>query len=406
VVYEGERRINLLGLQEVTDLFAVGEGVPARDYDKIRLTVSDPEFVKKDSSGNVIETVSGPDIHLVANGKIDLNPKKPFSVTSGGTLAVLMDFDAKKSVKITETGSGKFILRPVVFVEVLNDLSDKKVQVEGRIVSIDSENQTFILERGSHQILFKVGEGTLAGEPGTAEGDAMYRILVRTDSETRIFLEDGLPGIFESLQVIDRVIVRGILSIGKGLELQARFIKIGDLLKLRGTVIGELNVDHQIEVELAAGQILSGTILVHLGPQTLIFDPTTKDALNPEDLLLGDGVLVEGVFRVALGVFEATTVLFLPPEEQISDHLVGTIEAIDSLAQTFVVRDSTGGSVTVSLADPSLILWVKHEDGTAILLIESIEFADLQVGDTVDLYGDIDEVLIDQMVAKIILVEG
>ena len=46
VLFSGARRINLLALQEVEDLFTVNEDVPAGSYGKIRLSISDPEFVK------------------------------------------------------------------------------------------------------------------------------------------------------------------------------------------------------------------------------------------------------------------------------------------------------------------------------------------------------------------------
>jgi len=40
----------------------------------------------------------------------------PFEVKEGGTISILLDFDAEKSVKITKTGGDnpRYLLRPVI----------------------------------------------------------------------------------------------------------------------------------------------------------------------------------------------------------------------------------------------------------------------------------------------------
>ncbi len=44
-----------------------------------------------------------------------------FEVTTGGTVEIILDFDAKKSILVVEAGvSLKFILRPVIVVESIN----------------------------------------------------------------------------------------------------------------------------------------------------------------------------------------------------------------------------------------------------------------------------------------------
>jgi len=86
----------------VTDVLAE-EDLPAGFYTKIRLGVSQASMVFKD------QTVV--DLKLDSR-KVDVNV--PFEVVASDPLIVTLDFDAAASLHIVETGSGKYILRPVV----------------------------------------------------------------------------------------------------------------------------------------------------------------------------------------------------------------------------------------------------------------------------------------------------
>ncbi len=52
---------------------------------------------------------------------------------------VRIDLDAKNSIHIHETGKFKYQFRPVVFIEVLQDMNDRLLSVGGTIESIDTE---------------------------------------------------------------------------------------------------------------------------------------------------------------------------------------------------------------------------------------------------------------------------
>ena len=55
------------------------------------------------------------------SGKIDLNPQGGFEVVAGEALAIELDLDLDKSIKLKEAGkSGKCIFRPVIFVDIYN----------------------------------------------------------------------------------------------------------------------------------------------------------------------------------------------------------------------------------------------------------------------------------------------
>jgi len=85
-----------------TALLASGE-VPAGDYSRIRLEVSDATLVYKDSTTQSLK---------IESNKVDVPIQ--FHVTVGMDNSVTLDFNAAASVQVNDTASGTFILRPVV----------------------------------------------------------------------------------------------------------------------------------------------------------------------------------------------------------------------------------------------------------------------------------------------------
>jgi hypothetical protein len=85
-----------------TALLASGE-VPAGDYERIRLEVSDATLIYKDGTSEPLK---------IDSNKVDV--PIPFHVLEGAETGVTLDFDAGASVQVNETGNGKLILRPVV----------------------------------------------------------------------------------------------------------------------------------------------------------------------------------------------------------------------------------------------------------------------------------------------------
>lgn len=133
---DGMEMLDLLRLENFSNLFAITEDVPVGAYEKIRLTVDDLVLVREvdDGSGGVVLEEIRP--KLPGGGKLDLNPRGSFFVVPGATLLLEIDMDAKKSVKVVFTGvTEKVIFRPVAFVRVLNDPRDmeKLARVHGTI---------------------------------------------------------------------------------------------------------------------------------------------------------------------------------------------------------------------------------------------------------------------------------
>ena len=86
----------------LTDLLAE-DMLPAGFYQKVRLVVSDARVVFTDDTEEPLK---------IESHKVDI--VIPFELMEGDDMAILLDFDAEASVKVTPTGSGRYILRPVV----------------------------------------------------------------------------------------------------------------------------------------------------------------------------------------------------------------------------------------------------------------------------------------------------
>ncbi len=86
----------------VTELLAEGD-LPVGFYTKLRLGVPEANMVFKDQTVVALK---------IDSHKVDIN--LPFEIAQSESLIVTLDFDAAASLHVVGTGSGKYILRPVV----------------------------------------------------------------------------------------------------------------------------------------------------------------------------------------------------------------------------------------------------------------------------------------------------
>lgn len=131
-----DKSIDLLTLQGKADLVALVD-LPAGAYDKARIRIESAWFI--DSEGVRHDVI-------VPSGKITIKFKRHLIIRTDDETEVLFDFVPGKSIHLIETGSGKFILRPVIRVRVLGEEITEFVKIEGQIVSVDCGQNQLILD--------------------------------------------------------------------------------------------------------------------------------------------------------------------------------------------------------------------------------------------------------------------
>ncbi len=183
-------RMDLLALDSLAQIVAAVD-VEAGAYSKIRLQISNPEFIRDDDS-----VFTGDDIHLVANGHVDLNTQGNVFIVEDAVTVVSLDVDLDNSLQINETGNGRYILRPQIFVD--DDMEEEEgIIIDGAtITSIDLNN----------------GEITLS----TTESEANVDLVVKTTNDTEILTAGDLPLVLSGLLVGSTVDVVGTIDVESG----------------------------------------------------------------------------------------------------------------------------------------------------------------------------------------------
>ncbi len=217
VIYQSDEgcRVDLLEFRDKEFLLTVKNNVPAGRYAKIRLSVSN------------IEPAGGPCDNMeikLPSSKIDFNPKEPFWVETESTLSISMDIDANKSIHLHPTESEGCIFRPVVFVDIRHgDAIQRCPQIlGGEIVSLVDGD---------------AGEGIEGFILALSEGRGELEVHLLDD--VVVFDGEGQPAGSEALAVGLRVKVRGRID-AEG-RLQASVVVIGDVLVVKGNVLGQVD---------------------------------------------------------------------------------------------------------------------------------------------------------------------
>ncbi|MDH3646020.1 MAG: DUF4382 domain-containing protein [Gammaproteobacteria bacterium] len=393
-LFEGSETVDLLQLENFSDLFVVADDIDAGTYDKIRLRISDLELVGLDEDGNVVESIHP---SLPANGKIDLNPRGSFEVAGGDHLMLQLDMDARRSIHMT--GNGRYRFRPVVFVDVLSDRFDgKNVRINGEITAIDEANSTMEVcqQRPSSS----------SDDNALMDGRTAHCVTVVIDDETGIFDSDGNAAAFVDLQVGDQVTVIGRFAMDDefgddGRLFVADVVTIGPpgtFERLEGTVLSAVDADNRFDFLIAPGQGFAdgSTISVELQPGTHVVDddgePVGADQIQPDIIALVEGVVaLSGDSTDTLRA--AYVVLDLMSEDGMGDDdeimLSGEVLTVD-VANAGLTLSTDDGDRCVRLDDDTGIFEITVGDETS--LTNSIELGDVIAGSPADVYGteDID----------------
>src|SRR3989338_4908686 len=177
--------LNLLDLDGINQILAAAS-VPAGRYSKLRLQISNATVTWPDGTTEPVT--------IVANGKVDLNFQGTIEIADGGATTIQLDFSAEDSLKfedslkLTETGNGKLILRPQIFVTtgLAADHPDNPPidDVAGTVGTVHEDDHTFDLwlRSGTHVTVAVTDATTIVSHDGEASpGDLHADLLVHVE---------------------------------------------------------------------------------------------------------------------------------------------------------------------------------------------------------------------------------
>lgn len=192
-------RMNFLALDSTAQIIGAAN-IAAGSYSKIRLQVSNPEFVRDDDS-----VFSGDAVHLVANGHVDINTQGDVLIIGNEVTVVSLDLDLQNSLQINQTGNGRYTLRPQIFVD--NSFTGVEgIIISGAVIkSVDLVNNTITIETSG------------------MESDAS--LTIKTGVQTEILSIGGLPISLTALPVGAAAEIVGTIDVDTGL-VTASWIRI------------------------------------------------------------------------------------------------------------------------------------------------------------------------------------
>jgi hypothetical protein len=396
-LFEGSEELDLLSLRDDARLLTLGHEVPAGDWSKIRLHVEDVELVRliaADDAGTPIDcpadVVPDPGFvcesirpKVVANGKIDLNPRGPITVRGGELVFVQLDLDAEKSIHVVRTGNERFVFRPVVFVDLFAVRPDRLARIEGAIDSLDLAAQQ-LLVCGTHHA-FRAGAQQDTGAKSRC-------VDVRVGSDTSIFDGDGQPAALADLAVGDEVAALGRFRIATGetLVFDALWIQQGGFaagIGVTGVVTAGVSGDELVVAPDPGGPVPDDELAVRLLAGAQLFD-RAGDPVEPGDLVPGLRVRVFGVLADTDPERLDASLVFVRERADL-EQLHGEItRAFDASDDTLLIQAATSTSVgpaCIALEPGDGVFRIT--DTGELLLSERVDPSALRVGEEVDAFG-------------------
>lgn len=390
-LFTGSRTLDLLKLGDFSELFAVSDNVPPGRYSKIRLQLSD--LVLNDIDPDTDEVLESVRPRLVGNGKIDLNPQGTFVVGSGDVVIVELDFDMEKSLKITETGNGQIILRPVVFVDIRTDRpTGRLARVHGEISRIDPVNSKFELCQTDFASRWDGGRRDERPEFGDR-----HCLTVSTDASTGIFSGNGLPETFADLVTGEQATVIGRLQPLRddgptnndehAFVLDAYVIEEGPLgtwSRIRGITASGTDGNNRFALDIAPGQGfgMDTRLPVQLYEGSRIFSRAGLE-LGPLDIVAGRGALVDGILIIGQDDYIRSPLVILSPDAAAGGATIeGTVISTNVTNQTLRVNDGTMDRCVN--AEAASIFLVNDDDGFSST---RGQLGDLDPGQSVVIFG-------------------
>lgn len=163
-VFSGpDKSVDLLTLRGRTDLVGLVD-LPAGNYDKARFKIEAAWFIDSDGIRHDV---------VVPSERITLKFKRHLVITADNAAEILFDFIPGKSIHLIETGSGKYILRPVIRVRVTGEQEETDfIRVGGRVVSVDCGEARLMLDpRHGGPISVGLEDALIVEKEGAFHGD-------------------------------------------------------------------------------------------------------------------------------------------------------------------------------------------------------------------------------------------
>jgi hypothetical protein len=404
-VFTGPETVDVLDMRNYADFFAIDTAVPIGSYDKIRLTLSDLALVECDDGGNPEPESGWEHPKLPGNGKLDLNPRGSFEVIGGETMIIELDMDMEKSLQVHQTGNGKWQFRPVVFVTITPD-DTRLVRVFGAVRDLDGLD----FELCPIAPVSTMGGG-MGGGMGDMNGDddSGQCLDVFVDGSTGIFDEAGDPAGLGGLANGDLLTAIGFLgrhdddddgdSRMDDLRLDAAVLEFGPLDTFERIVGSVVSAPGNNDLFVFAPAMGGAAIDVLLQSGTRIFAIGSNEELTSAALQPATTGEVDGVFDdpATSGEPLKSSLIVLDqdatPERSVLDGTIDTIPAdddADAATRRFTV-DAPGFTDQCVKTDAVTRFLLITESPTTSETTE-ITFAELAVGNSVDVYGSDDAV--------------
>lgn len=398
-IFSGEKEVNLLALREHVKLLAVKKGVRPGYYSKIRLEIKEQQ--KGEHLLLIDEDATPPDEQWVKvpSSKVDLTPKEPFYIAPGAAMFVSLDWDMEKSLKLNETGSGKWIMRPVIFVHIGTKPLFKEglVRLSGIVQSVGD-------------LGFRLCSEPAATPTVTLDDDFCVNVLVKDN--TGVFDEDGEPRDNRQVVVNEPVTVVGLLRrteddhddydddddedyehhshsspfSGEGYDDdddRAKFLvsaivveagKEGTWERVRGAVTqvvdgttGQFDIRPDGDTTSLTAQLFDQSRIFRLTD-----DGKIEEVFDRSEIIAGDSAALDAV-RLATGGPDLNVALMLTRPTATTETLTGVITSVSPIGTQIIIADPDDLTVTTCVTTDILT--------TRVYLLSDGSFDEISVTD-------------------------
>jgi len=405
VLYSGPiKTFDLLRLRNESIPLTFKDGVPAGEYCKIRLTLSDLELVLTDDTPE--DPADNDTYHpkLPGNGKLDLLARDCFTVIADKVMTLQIDLDAGNSFHIVGNNKG-FNFRPVVFVDVIDrGFNSKLVRLTGEISKVDADEKTLLLcdavptqymnNLGCVRIYFG-GESAFFDNQENIGYGGMPRPIHELLSSEKLGLRItvvGWPG-FDYERNNDDDSASPHYPV---MQLNALVAELGDFLQVEGAVATDSDQDGFSMTVSSGGPSISAENLAVLLQQGGVDFNGTRIVSKAGELLLPDDintplpVQVDGVAQSIQGMDPVLKAALIIVDRSAIDaeQVTGVILSVGSNYITLnpdadIVCGIATDSLTVDLLDGTEFLTVTISDVSSV--IEPV--GEPEVGQSVGMNG-------------------